>query len=388
VLAANRYEGTIDNLPEQTDNSIIELIETLQETAKEEKNIFEIETLINESEESNEVSKKKNTDDEDIQKESGQDIEKASNEKIEQIDASDTQSTKKTPEDFKEEIIKSKSVSDAWNLAQEFKYKYPNHELLEEAINHAAKMNLDYGIKLHNRGEYKNSISYYERVINESLTQESLKIEARAYLKQASINKDMLTPEDYYNEILDVKSTSTAWNLAQEFKTVYPENKLLNEAMNHAAQMNLDYGMKVHKRKEYKNAASYYNRIMCEDKVSATLKQIAQGYLNQANANSKLMTPRDYYNKILKEKSVSGAWNLAQEFKVNFSDDILLKDAMNHAAQMNLDYGIKVHKRGEYRNAASYYNRIINEKNISSTIKSTAQVYLNQAEENNKLKTP
>src|SRR5699024_1787127 len=329
VLADDQYQATIENLSENTSSFIIEIIEVLQEAAKEERNIFDVKALIIESEESEQETEEENIDEENTQEENHQEVEETTNENSQQKEISNVQSGERTPEDFKEEIIKSKSVSGAWNLAQEFKHKYPNHELLEEAINHAAKMNLDYGIKLHNRGEYKNSISYYERVINEPLILESLKNEARAYLKQASINKDMLTPEDYYNEILSEKSTSIAWNLAKEFKAVYPENSLLNEAMNHAAQMNLDYGIKVHKRGEYKNAASYYSRIIDEEKVSTTLKKNAQGYLNQANANRKLMTPKDYYNKILKEKSVSEAWNLAQEFKVNFSNDVLLKEAMN-----------------------------------------------------------
>src|SRR5699024_5685808 len=102
-----------------------------------------------------------------------------------------------------------------------------------------------------------------------------------------------------------------------------------------------------------------------EEKASATLKKTAQGYLNQAKTNKKLITPHDYYNKILKEKSTSGAWNLAQEFKTNFPEDALLEEAMNHAAQMSLDYGIKVHNRGEYKNAVSYYSRVVDEEKVS-----------------------
>src|SRR5699024_55453 len=190
VLADDQYQATIENLSENTSSFIIEIIEVLQEAAKEERNIFDVKALIIESEESEQETEEENIDEENTQEENHQEVEETTNENSQQKEISNVQSGERTPEDFKEEIIKSKSVSGAWNLAQEFKHKYPNHELLEEAINHAAKMNLDYGIKLHNRGEYKNSISYYERVINEPLILESLKNEARAYLKQASINKD------------------------------------------------------------------------------------------------------------------------------------------------------------------------------------------------------
>src|SRR5699024_4306611 len=291
------------------------------------------------------------------------------------------------PEDYYNEILDVKSTSTAWNLAQEFKTVYPENKLLNEAMNHAAQMNLDYGMKVHKRKEYKNAASYYNRIMCEDKVSATLKQIAQGYLNQANANRKLMTPKDYYNKILKEKSVSEAWNLAQEFKVNFSNDVLLKEAMNHAAQMNLDYGMKVHKRGEYKNAASYYNRIINEKNISSTIKSTAQVYLNQAEENNKLTTPNDYYKKILKEKSTSEAWNLAQEFKTNFTGDIFLVEAMNHAAQMSLDYGMKVHKRGEYKNAASYYNRVVNEDKVSTTLKNIAQGYLKQAKENKKLVT-
>src|SRR5699024_5473835 len=100
----------------------------------------------------------------------------------------------------------------------------------------------------------------------------------------------------------------------------------------------------------------YYNKIVDEEKVSATLRTTAQAYLNQANANKKLTTPKDYYNQTLEAKTVTGAWNLAQEFKTNFPNNDLLSEALDYAAQLSLDYGMKIHKQGDYADAALYYN--------------------------------
>src|SRR5699024_8035266 len=255
-------------------------------------------------------------------------------------------------------------------------------------MNHAAQMNLDYGMKVHKRGEYKNAASYYSRIVEEEKVSTDLKKLAQSYLNQAKENATLKTPKDYYNKILREKSASGAWNLAQEFKENFPDDALLGEAMNHAAQMNLDYGMKVHERGEYKNAASYYSKLISEENVSSKLKSTANVYLKQANANEDLKTPSDYYNKIVTSKKVSEAWDLAQEFKGNFPDNILLSEAFNHAAQMNLDYAMKLHMQKNYTNASSYYERIINEKNVSDNLKSTAKVYLEQAKSKQELTTP
>ena len=149
--------------------------------------------------------------------------------------------------------------------------------------------------------------------------------------------------KDYYNKILKAKTVTEAWNLAQEFKTNFPEDDLLGEALNYAAQLSLNYGMKIHKNGAYSDAASYYNKIINEEKVSSTLRSTAQVYLNQANEGKELTTPKDYYGKVLASKKVSQAWSLAQEFKENFPGNVLLAEAFNHAAQMNLDYAMKLH---------------------------------------------
>ncbi|SHF20635.1 Beta-N-acetylglucosaminidase [Atopostipes suicloacalis DSM 15692] len=381
-LAGNHYETTIENLPEKTSSFIIKLIEILQEEAKEEKNIFEIETLIIESEESEQETE------ENIQEESNQEVEDTTNENSQQNIASNNQTEERTPEEFKEDILKSKSVSGAWSLAQEFKRKYPNHEFLEESIDHAVKTNLDYGIKLHNRGEYKNSIPYYERVINEPLTLESLKNKARVYLKQASINKDILTPEEYFNKILNAKGISSAWELSGEFKVVYPQNELLIQSINYVADLNLNYGIKVHKKEEYKKASSYYERVVHEPLAAKSIITITNVYLKQAKSNQAIKTPEIYYDKIVNAKGVSNAWALALEMEKNFPEHDLTQKAVNHAAEINLNYGMKLHKRGEFEKAASYYNRINSESNIKDAIRSSAKTYLEQANAKQKITTP
>src|SRR5699024_7415464 len=296
--------------------------------------------------------------------------------------------TEQTANELYNRILEAKTVTEAWNLAQEFKENFPDDDLLSKAMNQDEKMNLNYGMKIHRRREIENAITYYNKIDNEEKVSSTLRSTAEAYLNQANANKELTTPKDYYNQILEAKTVTGAWNLAQEFKTSFPNSDLLSEALDYAAQLSLDYGMKIHKNGAYSDAALYYNKIVNEEKVSSTLRSTAQVYLKQANAKKDLTGPKDYYNKILKAKTVTEAWNLAQEFKTNFPEDDLLGEALNYAAQLSLNYGMKIHKNGAYSDAASYYNKIISEEKVSSTLRSTAQVYLNQANEGKELTTP
>ena len=287
-------------------------------------------------------------------------------------------------------MIKSRMLKvspGAWNLTNEFKANFPNDALLEEAINYVAQLNLDYGMKLHERGEYTDAASYYERVVNETAASDNLKSAAQAYLSQANSDRALTTPADYYDQIKNAKAVSSAWSLAQEFKTNFPHDALLEEAVNHAAQLNLDYGVKLHGREEYADAASYYERVINETLASANLKSTAQVYLNQANLDQILTTPKDYYDQVVNAKGVSGAWTLAQEFKSNFPHDKLADEAFDYAVQLHLDYGMKLHKRGEYINAKAYYDRLLESPLVSSAIKDNAKIYQRQADAKQELTT-
>src|SRR5699024_9017506 len=125
---------------------------------------------------------------------------------------------------------------------------------------------------------------------------------------------------------------------------------------------------KLHKQKDFKNAISYYERVVNEPLAKENLISFAKVYLNQAKSNQTIKTPEIYYEQITKAKSVTTAWDLAQEMKKNFSNLELTKLAMNKAAELNLNYGMKLHKHCKIKNPDSYYSRISKEKNTSELL--------------------
>ncbi len=420
--ASDLYTEVMNALPENSSEKPLKLLEVFNELAIEQIHLldyeYEVDELNLDSEDATqedsvekdeqksnsetekelvpEDAKESNTKDaqeaiEEDKREANSESEENSESDVEtspRIATFNAPSSEKTVGDYYNQILNSKSVSEAWNLAQEFKEEFPGDAFLEEAVNHAAQINLDYGIKLHERGEYADAASYYERVASEELAADNLISTAQAYLSQASSDKELTTPAEYYEQIKKAKGISGAWNLVQEFKTNFPGDELLEEAVNYVAQLNLDYGMKLHDRGEYADAASYYERVTGEELAADNLVSTAQAYLSQASSDKDLTTPADYYEQIKSAKGISGAWNLVQEFKTNFPGDELLEEAVNYVAQLNLDYGMKLHDRGEYADAASYYERVTGEELATDSLVSTAQAYLSQASSDKDLTSP
>ena len=90
----------------------------------------------------------------------------------------------------------------------------------------------------------------------------------------------------------------------------------------------------------------YYNKIVKEEKVSSTLRSTAQAYLNQANANKELTTPKLLQSN-LRGEDCNRCLNLAQEFKTSFLI-VILSEALDSMLPAKLNYGMKIHKNGAY----------------------------------------
>src|SRR5699024_4535841 len=186
------------------------LVETFQNAAREEQSLLDAKFIVSkptvETEKKDDQPEADATDQMTELEELGEKSKKGETPEVEDTEQRVQQnrkavnfsikSTQKTAEDLYNQILNAKGVSGAWSLAEEFKATFPNHALLEEAINYAAKVNLDYGVRIHERADYEEAAFYYNRVINETLTAESLKAKAHAYLKKSAISQIMLTPTE------------------------------------------------------------------------------------------------------------------------------------------------------------------------------------------------
>src|SRR5699024_7136096 len=153
------------------------------------------------------------------------------------------------------------------------------------------------------------------------------------------------------------------------------------EAINYAGEKTLNYAIKQHQRGNYHASLTYYNRIINEELVEATLKTRATIHRDQAEVKETYKSSFEYLQEVKRSGSVTEMWELAQESKTLFSSsDAYVVEAINYAAEKTLNYAIKQHQRGNYHASLTYYNRIINEELVEATLKTRATIYEEQRE--------
>ena len=170
---------------------------------------------------------------------------------------------------------------------------------------------------------------------------------------------DQAAAEDLYNRLMSSNSVSGRWNLAQELQASYPMYSKVQEAIDFAVTSNLNYAQNKHKAGDYGTAIYYYERVLGELPAGTSQTEVIENNLSLAKSKKKPIMADDLYNRLMSSNSVSGRWNLAQEFKAKFPYDSRLQKAIDFAVNSNLNYAQNKHRAGDYKTATSYYDRLL-----------------------------
>lgn len=284
-------------------------------------------------------------------------------------------------------VMEAGTASSAWNAAQEFIEAYPEDERLSEAVNDAATRVLALGQNHHRNGNFSQATTQYNRLVNEPLVNEEIRNAAATLLERATAEESLGYAATYYNNTINANSATAAWNAGQEFKSLYPNDSRLEEAINSAANRMFSMGQSSHRSGNFSNALFYYNRIINEPLVDSSLRSEAEIYRTQAEAGNSLVSSSDYYKSVINANSATEAWNAGQDFKEAFPNDIRLEEAINSAADRMFSMGQSSHRSRNFSNALFYYNRIANESLVRSSLRTEVAELTELAEDGIRLMT-
>jgi|GEM_PF-3160032 len=188
-----------------------------------------------------------------------------------------------------------------------------------------------------------------------------------------------------YNKIKRSGYVSERWNLARQFKDLYPSDSRVQEVIDFAATSMLNYGVSLHQAGNLSSAISCYDRVILEETVSRSIVDQAKKYKELAKAGTILESPTNLYNKIKRSGYVSERWNLAQQFKDLYPSDSRVQEVIDFAATSMLNYGVSLHQAGKYDQAVNCYNIILSENSIASKTRVDVEKYKTFALNNEKI---
>ena len=276
-------------------------------------------------------------------------------------------------------------ISDIWKVIDDFKEKNPNNEGLVEAVDYAATKSIEYAVKVQRQGRQETALMYYNRIINEKLSKADKVTEAIRLREIAESDLVDQAANEYYNRVQDAYFISEIWPIIDEFKVEHPDHSKLYDAVNYAVTKSFEYAVKVHKDGNYENAINYYDRILNEELVSDLIKETVATYKEQALDRESIKSAEDYYQEFLNSNMVSEMWFLSQEFQKLYPTDLRVDSIINHAADKTVEFAVKVHNRGQYKQAIVYYDRIISEELIEETVRQNTVIYKELAQKQQKL---
>lgn len=289
---------------------------------------------------------------------------------------------------YNDQIYSTRQASTAWDLALKYKRDYPNDHRLPKALNHAAERNALLGKEAHKSKDFVLALTYYNRIVNEPLISTALQTEIKIHHRQALNNETFKTADMYYQIFKKKNEVTYMWSQVQNFKKDYPDDYRLKDVLNEVASDLLDFSVQIHKKGDYKKASEHYEALVADNLVISSTKELARGYLAQANRNEMLQSPESYYEKVLSARQASESWDLALIFKKDFPNHELFILAINDSAERNLELGLNAHKAKNYSLAELYYNRIKSEGSINENISIVVNELQKKAKDKSPFNTP
>lgn len=267
-------------------------------------------------------------------------------------------------------VVTAPNASAAWQNATEFKRAYPNDSRLSGAMNIAGERLLALGQADHRNGNYSRALTYYQQLKGESLLDGQTQKAVNNLIELATKRATISFAATYYQQTINASTATSAWNNAQTFLAIYPNDQRSITALEAAANRIFSMGRSSHGRQNYSSARQYYRLIRNESLLSNTWRNEAETYYNLSIEDENRVSANELYNRVLNAGSASGAWNAAQEFKETYPNDNRVTDAINDAAQRIYSMGISNHRRGNFNTANIYYNQLLRENLISPQLRS------------------
>lgn len=271
--------------------------------------------------------------------------------------------------------INAPTATEAWNNLGRLISRFPNHNRLPEAVEHASARVYAMGRSNHLAGRQGNAELYYSWLIDESRVDQNLKTLASAHMTQLDKGWDFRTAEDYLKDSEAASTASAAWAIATEGITLFPNNIDVQTGLNDAADRIFSLGKSNHRRGNFNTAITYYNQLADQEKVLPGIKAEAEVFSKQANNRRELTTANQFFNQSTSAGTASQAWDIANEGLSYYPGHSKITEALRSAADRVLALGENSHKRGRFSTALTYYTRLLNNDNIADSMRTRVESY-------------
>ncbi|EXJ23299.1 N-acetylmuramoyl-L-alanine amidase [Alkalibacterium sp. AK22] len=273
------------------------------------------------------------------------------------------------------DTINASSATEAWNNLGRLIARFPNHSRMTEAVDHASARIYAMGRSNHRSGRQATAQLYYSWLLAESRVNEEMRTLTAAHLEQVNNGWEFRTPEDYLRDTISAPIASEAWAVATEGMRVFPAHSDVQASLNAAADRIYALGQSNHRRGNFNAALMYYNQLVSHNHVLPNIKTEAQVLIKQAENRRELTTASQFYTQSMNAGSASQAWDIANEGLTYYPGQSSLVEALRSAADRVLSLGENSHKQGNFSTALIYYNRLLNNDNITHAMRTRVESY-------------
>lgn len=269
-------------------------------------------------------------------------------------------------------VLGSTNATSAWTAALLFIEEAPNHPKLSEAVNNAAQRVYSMGQSNQRKNNVPNALYYYGLIKDEELVNSTDRANATKNYNVLTQLEDSKSADKLYSDVINATTATNAWNAAMDYKKTYPNHSKLADAVNNAAKRIYSMGLSRQRKDDLSNALYYYELILNEELVEATVRANTTKNYNLLTQTEDENTANKLYNKVMNASTATSAWNAAMEYKDAYPKHSKLAIAINNAAQRVYSMGHSNQRKNDTSNALYFYGLIKDEDLVTESLRTNA----------------
>lgn len=274
-------------------------------------------------------------------------------------------------------VVNADTASNAWHYATELLKHYPNDYRVSEAFEIASNRIFSLGQSNHRNRNFNTANIYYRQLLNHKFVPSEIQVTLQHLIQLASNSTRIEFANTYYQNVITANTASEAWNAALEFKSVYPTDNRISDAIDAAGQRIYAMGRSSQRANRFSQALGYYNLLLNEPLISSELRDDL--LVNVSVINVELSTSEsDLFYNTINASTATEAWNNLEKLIARNPNHNRIDEAVAHASARVYSMGRSNHIAGRNSNATTYYQWLLQHNRVEQSLKNTVSGHLNQ----------
>ncbi|QNO13417.1 SH3 domain-containing protein [Alkalicella caledoniensis] len=270
------------------------------------------------------------------------------------------------------QAMESSNPYQASQIYEQGHYLYPNDARFLEGVNRSLRTIFSWSQGSHRGERYSEALGGYNFILRSNLISSGFRAEVEKFKGYAESGRRLFTPAQLLTQGQAMESSNPyqASQIYEQGHYLYPNDARFLERVNRSLRTIFSWSQGSHRGERYSEALGGYNFILRSNLISSEFKAEVEKFKGYAESGKKIFTPAQLLlqGQTAETNNLYLALDIYQEGYYLYPADIRFIESIRNTAQKLLEHSQRNHNQGNFYQAITGYERILELTNVPNNL--------------------